>query len=148
MLNADHIDALLGERGLVLTQQRRRIVAHLDGNLSHPTAAQIYASVAPGVTLSTVYNTLALLKDLGVVSELPQHGGESRFDPNAAPHHHLLCSSCGALHDVPAEQVQVTLLADARIGGQGSPDSGIAAAGIEQVQVSFLGRCPGGCPGH
>jgi Fe2+ or Zn2+ uptake regulation protein len=135
MFTADHIDTLLRNRGLVLTQQRRRIVKHLDGNLSHPTAAQIHAAVAPGVTLSTVYNTLALLRDLGVVSELPQPGGESRFDPNCQPHHHLLCTACGALHDVPAEQVQVTLL-----------DTEIDGAELEHVQVSFQGRCPGGCP--
>ncbi len=131
MFTADHIDALLRERGLVLTQQRRRIVGHLSGNMGHPTAAQIHSSVAPGVTLSTVYNTLALLKDLGVLTELPQPGGESRYDPNTAPHHHLLCSACGTLHDVAAEDVQVTLLSDAQ---------------VEQVQVSFLGRCPEGCP--
>jgi Fur family ferric uptake transcriptional regulator len=119
----------------LLTQQRRRIVAHLDGNLSHPTAAEIHAAVAPGVTLSTVYNTLALLKDLGVVNELPQRGGESRFDPNAAPHHHLLCTACGALHDVPAQYVQVSF--------KGKTD--LVQAEIEQVQVSFRGRCPGGC---
>lgn len=132
MFSTDHIEALLRERGLVLTQQRRRIVAHLDGNLSHPTAAQIHAVVAPGVTLSTVYNTLALLKDLGVLHELPQPGGEARFDPNPALHHHLLCTACGALHDVPADAVTVTL-------------SGVG--GFEQAQVSFQGRCPQGCPG-
>lgn len=131
MFNTAHIDALFRERGLVLTQQRRRIVAYLDGNMHHPTAAQIHTAVAPGVTLSTVYNTLALLKDLGVVHELPQPGGEARFDPNPVLHHHLLCMDCGALHDVPAEAVTVTL--------QG-------AGGFEQAQVSFQGRCPQGCP--
>lgn len=131
MFTADHIDELLRARGFVLTQQRRLIVGHLCGNMSHPTAAQIHSALAPRVTLSTVYNTLALLKDLGALTELPQSGGESRFDPNTSAHHHLLCTTCGALHDLPAEAVEVTLLVPAE---------------IERVQVSFQGQCPGGCP--
>ncbi|MED5371700.1 MAG: transcriptional repressor [Myxococcota bacterium] len=132
MAYSAHITESLRDKGLVLTSQRRRILDYLDGNMQHPTAAQIHKAVSPGVTLSTVYNTLALLKDHGLVRELPQQGGEARFDPNPEPHHHLECVDCGALHDLPATAVKVELLLDAK---------------VEQAQVSFLGHCPGGCEG-
>lgn len=130
MVHASHITDTLRSRGLVLTSQRRRILEFLDGNMQHPTAAEIHKAVSPGVTLSTVYNTLALLKENGLLTELPQQGGESRFDPNPTLHHHLQCVDCGALHDVPAAAVQVQVALDTQ---------------VEQAQVFLLGHCPGGC---
>ena len=126
-MDVEHIEGLLAARGLVLTARRRAIVEYLSGATHHPTAAQIHAAV-PG-SLSTVYNTLTLLRELGVLEELPQPGGESRFDPNTAPHHHLLCMRCGRLHDLPMDSVRVELLHDLPVSG---------------VRVTLEGACPGG----
>ncbi len=113
----------------MLTPQRQAIVEHLSDALHHPTAAQIYVAVQGGRvrSLATVYNTLALLQDLHLLRELPQAGGESRYDPNTAPHHHLLCA-CGALEDVPSESVTVH----------------VHAPGLDPraATVTFLGSCP------
>jgi Fur family peroxide stress response transcriptional regulator len=115
--------------GLALTPQRRAIVEHLSGALDHPTAAQIHSAVKGDRvrSLATVYNTLALLQGLQLVCELPQAGGESRYDPNTRPHHHLLCG-CGALLDVPSDAVTVQVHAP-----------GLRAS---SATVTFLGTCP------
>ena len=113
----------------MLTAQRRAIVEHLCQAGHHPTAAQIHTAVdEAGVrSLATVYNTLTLLRDLQLVRELPQPGGESRFDPNTDPHHHLLCD-CGALIDVPSEAVSLRVL-----------DPQLKA---NTATVTFTGPCP------
>lgn len=130
-LDLDHALAALAGHGLVVTRQRRAILHALYGAPQHPTAAQIHAAVQPDVTLATVYNTLALLRELELVQELPQVGGQARFDCNAAPHHHLHCTTCGALHDLPLDAVQVVVT-----------DPSVRAAG---VQVTVFGVCPQGC---
>jgi Fe2+ or Zn2+ uptake regulation protein len=54
------------------------------------------------VSLPTVYAALELLADLGVA--LRVHAGRAvRYDPRSEAHHHLVCTSCGAVTDLDAE---------------------------------------------
>ncbi len=122
-----NVESELRERGLVLTPQRRSIVDYLSRTCSHPTAAEIHAATGAG-SLSTVYNTLALLEEIGLVRELRERGAESRYDPNTEAHHHLRCVECGRLHDIDASQVQV-----------------MSSVVYRTVQVCFEGHCPDGC---
>ena len=111
-MNAHHAEALLREHGCTLTPQRRAILQILDGNLDHPTAADVFAAVTrdfPRASRATVYNTLALLEELGAVRSIVDAQAHTRFDPNIDRHHHRVCPSCGQLADVPSEDVQVLL---------------------------------------
>ena len=56
----------------------------------------------PGVSLPTVYAALELLADLGLANRV-QAGRAVRFDPRTQPHHHLVCTSCGAVTDLDAD---------------------------------------------
>lgn len=122
----EHATEVLRARGCAMTPQRRAILRYLDGNLQHPTAYQIFEAVTgdfPITSRATVYNTLALLEELGLVKTLRDAAGEVRYDPRAEAHHHLVCERCGALEDVPAEAVEVRLhgaLARARVTLQGT----------------------------
>lgn len=64
----------------------------------HVSADEIFARVEPqlpGVCRSTVYRTLELFRDLGLVSETDLGGGARQFEPIADRHHHLVCRACG-----------------------------------------------------
>ena len=71
----------------------------------HVTADELLDAVTdrlPNVSLPTIYATLELLEELGMVRRL-QRAGTTLFDPRTDPHHHLVCTSCGSVEDLDAE---------------------------------------------
>lgn len=86
----------IGQRA---TPQRLTILAALRPG-EHASADDVFARVAPAlpaVNRSTVYRTLELLRDLGLVSETDLGEGVRQFEPiEPRRHHHLVCQSCGA----------------------------------------------------
>ena len=86
-----------------MTPQRIAIMDYLEGNTQHPSAAEVYKAVSrrfPTMSFATVYNTLRVLKDQGLVAELSLDPEKKRFDANPAPHHHLICVKCKKILDV------------------------------------------------
>ena len=93
----------LRKKGYKATSQRIAICRFALRGRNHPTAQRIYGevkSVYPTVSLATVYKTLHVLKDLGLVQELAFPEGETRFDSYAQPHANLVCQGCGNISDV------------------------------------------------
>ncbi len=91
------------KNSIKLTPQRLAILEYLEGNKSHPSAADIYKVVSkkyPMMSFATVYNTMEKLRAKGQVLELSIDTGKKRFDPNVKPHHHLICVNCKAIIDV------------------------------------------------
>ena len=93
------IATLVREAGLRHTQQREAIVAALRHTGRHQVAREILGVVQaaqPDIHASTVYRTLTLLRDRGLVSETDLGTGELSYawvgDDN--PHHHLICHDC------------------------------------------------------
>lgn len=90
----------LRERGYRMTPQRTLIVAALRHLGGHRTAQELRDAVhraAPVIDASTVYRTLATLKDLRLVTETDLGRGESAFEwRDPEPHHHLVCERCGS----------------------------------------------------
>jgi Fur family peroxide stress response transcriptional regulator len=89
--------------GLKLTPQRLAILEYLDGNKDHPSAEDIYKAVSkkfPTMSLATVYNNLQALKQRGLLRELTMDPYKMRFDPQPAPHHHLICMDCRKIIDI------------------------------------------------
>ncbi len=89
--------------GLRATPQRVAIMDFLDGNISHPSAEQIYQALKPNMpslSLGTVYNTLDELVRKKVVQELAIDPTRKHIDPNPEPHSHFLCQNCGKIYDV------------------------------------------------
>ncbi len=89
-------------RGYRATSQRIAISRYILSNHEHPTAQKAYLEVKkthPTVSLATVYSTLKILNDIGLVMELNISQGETRYDPNTEAHAHLLCIQCGSLID-------------------------------------------------
>jgi len=93
-------------KGIRLTPQRLAILSYLDGNTSHPSAEDIYKAVLkniPTMSFATVYNNLEVLRDNGNIKELTIDSKRKRYDPNTAPHHHLICVKCKSIVDIHRE---------------------------------------------
>ncbi|MDY0323421.1 MAG: Fur family transcriptional regulator [Candidatus Carbobacillus sp.] len=92
----------LKDRGVRMTPQRYAILSYLLETRSHPTADEIYKSLAdrfPSMSVATVYNNLKLLKDAGLVRELTFGDQASRFDGQMHDHYHITCIVCGRIDD-------------------------------------------------
>jgi Fur family ferric uptake transcriptional regulator len=91
--------------GYRLTPQRMMVVEALHGADGHVSAEEIYTQIKaryPYANISTVYRTLELLKELGLVTEIALGDGCVRFHPaEKGHHHHLVCQKCGKIIDLP-----------------------------------------------
>jgi Fur family peroxide stress response transcriptional regulator len=99
----------LRSKGYKVTPQRLAICKLLLSSKDHPSADQIYQEVKksyPTISLATVYFTLDLLKDLGLVQELGFSDRSSRYDPNISPHINIICPRCGKVYDYEAASVK------------------------------------------
>jgi Fe2+ or Zn2+ uptake regulation protein len=131
------LSRVLRERGQRVTPQRlaiARTVRELD---RHTTAETVFARVSeqlPGVSLPTVYATLELLEELGLVRRVPTEAGTAVYDPRTEDHHHLVCRRCGEIMDVDAPVDRAELLAAAGA-------LGFAADGAQVVVRGVCARC-------
>jgi Fe2+ or Zn2+ uptake regulation protein len=109
MQTADELTTLFRTQGLRVTPQRQAIFRLLHENDRHPTVDALYDAARtemPTISLKTVYQTVHDLEALGQVSLLDLGTGAVRVDPNVeADHHHLVCTSCGLVRDVPLTDV-------------------------------------------
>ncbi len=94
----------LRTRGHRITPQRVAIIRDFIARRDHPSAEDIYRRLAadyPMMALSTVYNTLRLLAEIGEAVEVSPATPETRFDPDVSDHCHLTCLSCNRIVDLP-----------------------------------------------
>ncbi len=88
--------------GVKLTHQRVEIFREVASSVEHPPVDAVFRAVRrriPTVSLDTVYRTLWMLEDLGVVTTLGPRRGTVRFDANLTQHHHFVCVRCGLTRD-------------------------------------------------
>jgi Fe2+ or Zn2+ uptake regulation protein len=134
MQSPDALTDLFRANGRKITAQRQCIFRALEGDLTHPSAERVYEKVRremPNVSLKTVYQTLNDLAELGQISQLDVGTGSARFDPNVeAPHHHLVCRSCGKVRDLTTEFPGLTV---SRRAAQGFA--------VDSAEVVFRGLC-------
>lgn len=98
----------LKNKGYKLTPQRRAIVDTIIKNEGkHLTAEEIYDCVkkdCPEIGLATVYRTILLLEEIGVIYRLELNDGCSRYelahDHETHRHHHLVCNTCKNIYEV------------------------------------------------
>jgi Fur family ferric uptake transcriptional regulator len=104
--------AALRDRGYRLTPQRQ-LVLEAVGSLGHATPEEIVTRVretASGVNISTVYRTLELLEELGLVRHTHLgHGAPTYSVATTDDHVHLVCRDCGAVDEAPLELVQAAV---------------------------------------
>jgi len=104
----DHIKTVVQQAGIKLTHQRLEIFQELAATVEHPDAESIFEAVrqrVPTVSLDTVYRTLWMLHDLGLVKTLGQQKKGIRFDANLDQHHHYVCVRCGLIRDFHSDEL-------------------------------------------
>jgi Fur family ferric uptake transcriptional regulator len=96
--------------GLRWTPQRGAVLEVLEGVDGHVTGAELVERsrrIDPETTPSTVYRTLDVLEELGVIAHSHGREGRQEFHVNpAADHGHLLCSGCGRSWELGANEVR------------------------------------------
>lgn len=130
----DHFKDAAKAAGIKLTHQRIEIFRELASSMDHPNAEAVLKALSPRMpTLShdTVYRTLWLLTDLGLVSTLGPKRESVRFDANPEPHHHYICVRCGLARDFESSE-----LSRLRI-----PEAVSEFGSINATQVEVHGIC-------
>jgi len=123
----------LRERGQRVTPQRLGIARVLHELPGHATAEVVHAELTeriPGVSLPTVYATLELLDELGLVKRLATEGGTVVYDPRTHDHHHLVCRRCGSIRDVDAQVDRQAVLDAAAASGFIPDDAQVVVRGL------------------
>jgi Fur family ferric uptake transcriptional regulator len=94
----------LSQHGYRLTPQRMMILEAVEAADDHISAEEMYMQVCaryPHLNISTVYRTLELLKELGLVTETDLGDGRVRYHSiKKGHHHHLVCHKCGQITDL------------------------------------------------
>jgi len=130
--------AALRHRGYRLTPQRRAVLEVIAGTDEHLTPGDIYHRVCgehPGIGLVTVYRTLDIFSELGLICELrTEDGGRSYLLTRPSEHHHhLICSNCGKVVDFTGCQL-------GELERRLSRETGFQ---IDRHLLEFTGCCPG-----
>jgi len=140
--DAELIGVLRG-RGLRVTSPRLVIHRLLRDRDRHVTADEVHDAVAeslPGISLPTVYATLELFEQLGIVRRVRAGGGAVRYDPRIDAHHHTVCRSCGRVEDFDGSEALQAALIDAESGAR---REGFAADGAAVVVSGLCAECRG-----
>lgn len=119
---------LLKQHGVNPTRQRVVIVGLLFSRAQHLSAEQVWALVNaqdPATSKATVYNTLNLLSERGLIREVIAHPGKVYYDSNTAAHHHFYDVDTGMLTDIEPHAIEVTRLPPLPVG--------MSAEGVEII---------------
>jgi len=115
------IEALCAAKGLRITEQRRTIARVLSDAVDHPDVEELHrrsAALDPGVSIATVYRTVRLFEEYGILERHDFQGGRSRYEAASEAHHdHLIDIDSGQViefHDADIEELQ--RLIAARLG--------------------------------
>jgi Fur family transcriptional regulator, peroxide stress response regulator len=103
------------ENGVRPVNKRVRIMNYLISKRNHPTAEMIYLELIneiAGLSKTTVYNTLNLFVQEGIVRALNIDSNELRYDHDISQHGHFKCKECGEVYDF---SMNTELLQDLRL---------------------------------
>jgi Fur family transcriptional regulator, peroxide stress response regulator len=137
--------------GVKLTHQRLEVFREVAASLEHPDADALFQQVrrrVPTVSLDTVYRTLWLLNDLGLIRTLGPRRESVRFDANLEQHHHYVCVQCGLVRDFESAELNALLVPEAvkRLGsvsGTHVEARGVCGPCMKRTRTSSRPSSPG-----
>ena len=130
----DRLKSTVRAAGVKLTHQRLEVFREVASSLEHPDAEAVFRAVrkrVPTLSIDTVYRTLWMLGDLGLVTTLGPRRESVRFDANLEHHHHYVCVRCGLARDFVSEDFDAL----------GIPDAVTALGRVVATQVEVRGVC-------
>ena len=125
----------LRDRRIAVTPQRLAVMAALQGRRDHPTADHLYQEVRrqlPAISFNTVYKTLEILCQQGMVIKVNPLHAMARYDGETGRHAHLICRQCHQIIDLDWEGLEVPAL----------PAEALQGFQIEHPSLTFWGLCP------
>ncbi len=128
--NRDNMAELLRAHDINPTHQRIEIAYALFSRQEHLSADQVMAIVNgrhAETSKATVYNTLNLFLEKGLIREVIVDPSKVFYDPNTGPHHHLYEVDSGRLTDIKADDIRI----------EGLPD---LPQGVETVGIDLIVR--------
>lgn len=124
----------LRDQGIAVTPQRLAVMESLQHRRDHPTAENIYQEVRrklPAISFNTVYKTLEILCQKGMVIKVNPLHEVARYDGETSSHAHLICRQCHRIVDIDWQPEQLPSLApDNRHGFK-----------VEHPSLTFWGLC-------
>ncbi|MGB9006948.1 MAG: Fur family transcriptional regulator [Candidatus Aminicenantales bacterium] len=124
----------LKQSGVKATHQRLEIFREVIRSGEHPDVETVYRGVRrriPSVSLDTVYRTLWLFLQRGLIDTLGPSQNRLRFDGNIRPHHHFICKKCSRVFDFTSREFD-ELIVPSEVKDWGS---------VERTHVEFKGLC-------
>jgi Fur family transcriptional regulator, peroxide stress response regulator len=123
----------LRRTGVRCTSQRYAVLEFLTRNPVHATAEEIFHAINrsdPRASRATVYNSLNVLMEAGLVREVAVGGKSARFDARRERHHHFICDLCRRVEDIAWFDLP-----------QAAVPSSLAGGAIREYQVVYRGTC-------
>jgi len=119
-----------------ITQQRQLLLEIIEQAEAHVDADEIYRQArqkSPNISLSTVYRSLQLFKDMGLVEEHQLDGVRRYYESTSrSRHHHMVCLGCGQVFEFTCPSTE-------RIKSRLSSEEGFKVTGVD---VRLVGYCP------
>ena len=107
---SDAIERACRDKGLRMTGQRRIIARILDDAADHPDVVELHrraAAVDERISLSTVYRTVKLFENQGIIERLDFRDGRSRYEQATREHHdHLINLETGAVIEFHSDEIE------------------------------------------
>ncbi|HWJ74885.1 MAG TPA: Fur family transcriptional regulator [Kaistia sp.] len=104
------LEAACAAKGMRMTDQRRTIARVLDAATDHPDVEEVYrraSAIDPRISISTVYRTVKLFEDAGIIERHDFRDGRSRYETVSEEHHdHLIDLRSGAVIEFRSEDIE------------------------------------------
>jgi Fur family ferric uptake transcriptional regulator len=105
-----NIEALCAAKGMRMTEQRRVIARVLAGSDDHPDVEELYrrcVKVDDRISISTVYRTVRLFEDAGIIEKHDFRDGRARYETSSEAHHdHLINLRSGEVIEFQSEEIE------------------------------------------
>jgi Fur family ferric uptake transcriptional regulator len=114
----DRIEKLCLEKGMRMTEQRRVIARVLSAASDHPDVEELHRrahAVDPHISIATVYRTVRLFEEAGIIDRLDFRDGRSRYEEHSGDHHdHLIDMKTGKVVEFVDPEIEALQEAIAR----------------------------------
>lgn len=122
---------LLRRHGIQATPQRIAVAEYMVATKSHPSADEVWEQVrrrCPTLSRATVYNTLNVFVEAGLIRTQVLKEGVVVFEPRMDAHHHFIDEETGQIYDIPWEALRV------------SGEKALCEFDVREYQVILRGR--------
>ena len=132
----DDLVKRLRHNGLRMTPQRQVVLKTIISSNNHPNVDEIYNHIHadyPMIGRATIYKTIAMLKEMGEITELFFNNEGARYEVSGeSPHPHLICTQCNRVVDIEDDDLVHLSEMTARNTGYN----------ITSYRLDFFGVCP------